>query len=97
MTNTSVAKKIPEDILNAMQTAFDYINGLYEHELKFIRNALFSDVWKFGIAYVKNTKMGFSYVGIYKIRQGEVGPSSNHLRRMKMVDIFGKHTLAGCR
>ena len=97
MINTSVAKKIPEDILNEMQAAFDYINGLYEYELKFVRDVLFSDVWKFGIAYVKNTKMGFSYVGIYKIKQGEVGPSSNHLRRMKMADIFGKHTLEGLR
>lgn len=70
-TNIVVGNRIQKDILNEMQEAFDYINGLYEHELKFVRDILFPDVWKFGIAYVKKDKTDLSYAGIYKIKQGE--------------------------
>lgn len=47
-----------EPVPAEVQEAFDYINDCYDHALKFIKDSMFSDVWKFGIAYIKDTASG---------------------------------------
>lgn len=58
---------VPEEV----QDAWDYINQLMDNEFWFIKNAFFSDTWKFGIAYLNNENA--TLIGLYKIKKGENG------------------------
>lgn len=52
-----------------LQEEFDYLNNIFDSELKFAKNKLFNKVWKFGLAYLKdNNSVG---IGIYYICKGE--------------------------
>lgn len=55
-----------------MQEEIDKINNLFDNDFKAIKNFLFPDVWKFGIAYNKYSD-GSSFLGIYKINKGKNG------------------------
>ena len=64
---TNVA--IDEKNMAILQEQSDYINGLMDGCLNFIKKQYFSDIWKFGISYSKNDTS--SAIGIYRIRKGE--------------------------
>lgn len=51
-----------------MQEEVDRINNIMDNDLNFIKKILFSNVWKFGIAYTEND--GNSQFGIYTIKKG---------------------------
>lgn len=55
-----------------MQEEIDRINNLFDNDFKTIKDFLFPNVWKFGIAYNKYSD-GSSFLGIYKINKGKNG------------------------
>ncbi|MGM9969721.1 MAG: hypothetical protein ACI35S_04915 [Anaeroplasma sp.] len=55
--------------LNILQEEFDYLNNIFDTDLKFVKKQLFQNLWKFGIAFVKNEQ--FISVGIYQIKYGK--------------------------
>lgn len=58
----------PNKYYHLMQEEIDKVNYCFDHDLKIIKDTLFPNVWKFGIAYNK-TEKGF-VLGIYKIYKG---------------------------
>lgn len=58
----------PNKYYHLMQEEIDKVNYRFDHDLKIIKDTLFPNVWKFGIAYNK-TEKGF-VLGIYKIYKG---------------------------
>lgn len=59
----------PNSSYKMMQEELDKVNNLFDTKLKTIKDFLFPNVWKFGIAYNKN---GNGYVmGLYKIYKGQ--------------------------
>lgn len=55
-----------------MQEEIDQINNLFDNDFKKVKDFLFPNVWKFGIAYNKYSD-GSSFLGIYKINKGKNG------------------------
>ena len=58
----------PNKYYQLMREEIDKVNYRFDHDLKIIKDTLFPNVWKFGIAYNKAAK-GF-ILGIYKIYKG---------------------------
>ena len=63
--------KLTSEELSMLQEESDYLNDIFNRELKFIKERLFPDVWKFGIAYLKDEDA--TGVGIYWIFKGMQG------------------------
>lgn len=57
------------EVMQQIRKASETINGLMEGCLQFLRQALFSNTWKFGIAYLKGKK-GMISAGVYRIVTG---------------------------
>ena len=76
----------PNEYYDLMQEEIDKVNYRFDNDLKVIKNVLFPNVWKFGIAYNK-TENGF-VLGIYKVYKG----SNDTL--VKNFDIEGNYMLA---
>lgn len=54
-----------------LQKESDYLNDVFYRDLAFVKKRLFPDVWKLGIAYLKDdNRIG---VGVYWIRKGSNG------------------------
>lgn len=60
-------RTVPEEI----QKMSDYINGLLDNELWFIKKSLFPQMWKLGIAYFDGKNTDFSCLGFYIIKKGK--------------------------
>ena len=60
-------RTVPEEIQNMS----DYINGLLDNELWFIKKRFFPQMWKLGIAYFDGKNTNFSCLGFYIIKRGE--------------------------
>lgn len=58
-------RTVPEEI----QKMSDYINGLLDNELWFIKKSLFPQMWKLGIAYFDGKNIDFSCLGFYIIKK----------------------------
>ena len=57
------------DELLKLQKEFDYLNNIFDNELKYAKNKFFSKVWKFGLAYLKDNNS--IRIGIYYICKGK--------------------------
>lgn len=72
--------------ISILQEQFDYLNGIFETDLKFIKNKMFPEVWKFGIAYLKDEN-GIA-IGVYWIRRGQHGEYFKQLNHKSYKDCF---------
>lgn len=64
-----VTNNLTEVELLKLQEEFDYLNGIFDSELSFVKKKLYPKVWKFGLAYLKNeNSVG---IGIYYICKGK--------------------------
>lgn len=64
--------KLTSEELSMLQEESDYLNDVFNKELEFIKRRLFPDVWKFGIAYLRDgDTIGVGIYWIYKGTQGE--------------------------
>lgn len=57
--NQKFLNKTPEEIAE-IQDAMSYINNLFDNDLKFIKDLMFPDLWRFGIAHSRIPKGSFS-------------------------------------
>lgn len=65
-------KNLTTDELFMLQNEFDYLNDVFNKELMFIKKRVFPNVWKFGLAYLKdNQTVGIGIFCICKGKQGE--------------------------
>lgn len=72
-----ITSSISDEELSDLQLEFDYLNNMFDNELKYIKDKLFPNIWKFGIAYMKEEKsLG---VGIYYIKKGKNGEFIKYL------------------
>ena len=78
----------PNEYYSLMQNEIDKLNYRFDHELKIIKDFLFPNVWKFGIAYNK-TENGFS-LGLYKIYKGE---NDTLVKNFNFFNIFDDYML----
>ena len=76
----------PNKYYSLMQNEIDKLNYHFDHELKIIKDTLFPNVWKFGIAYNK-TENGF-VLGIYKVYKG------NNDTLIKNFNVFDNYMLS---
>lgn len=78
----------PNEYYALMQNEIDKLNYRFDHELKMIKDYLFPNVWKFGIAYNK-TENGFS-LGLYKIYKGD---NDTLVKNFNFFNIFDGYML----
>lgn len=57
--NQKFLYKTPDEIAE-IQDAVSYLNNLFENDLKFIKNLMFPDLWRFGIAHSKIPQDSFT-------------------------------------
>ena len=57
--------------MSELQRELDYLNNVFDTELSFVKSKLFPQIWKFGLAYLKDkNSVG---IGIYYICKGKNG------------------------
>ncbi len=60
--NRLFLRKTPEEI-GEMQEAVEYINGLLEHDLSFVKKTLFPNLWRFGIKSSNTSELSIEVNG----------------------------------
>ena len=69
MANLFMVSTGNPEVMQQIRRASDTINGLMEGWLQFLRQELFPNTWKFGIAYLKG-ETGIISAGVYRIVTG---------------------------
>lgn len=69
MANLFTVSTGDSEVMQQIQKASDTINSLMEGWLRFLRQTLFPNTWKFGIAYLKDGN-GIISAGVYRIVTG---------------------------
>lgn len=86
-SSLTISEELDSKTVEELQDIIDNFNNVFSNELAFIKHHFYPNVWKFGIAYIKNSDISAT-IGIYEVQRGENGV---------LIKKFSKENSSECK